>query len=101
MSHLLALVLCLIGFGALACAMKRQQRDLFGKALGPARIRMLRLAGSAALLGALAVLVAQFGWGLGLVMFSGHTSLAAGVVVCVLIGYARTQDVNQRHRSGR
>lgn len=98
MNHLFAFMLSLAGFAALATAMHRQQRDLFGTALGPARTRILRLAGSAALLGALAVLVAQHGWGLGLVMFSGHTSLAAGVVVCVLIGYLRTQGPRVRHR---
>ncbi len=98
MSHLFAFVLSLAGFAALASATHRQQRDLFGRALGPARTRMLRVVGSVALLGALGVLVAQFGWGLGLVMFSGHTSLAAGVVVCGLIGYARTQSPKLRHR---
>lgn len=98
MSHLFAFVLSLAGFAALASATHRQQRDLFGKALGPAKTRILRLVGSAALLGALGVLVAQFGWGLGVVMFSGHTSLAAGVVVCGLIGYARIQGPRVRHR---
>lgn len=94
MSHLLAFVLSLSGFAALACATNRQQRDLFGRALGGRKTRVLRVIGSAALLGALTVLVVQFDWGLGLVMFSGHTSLAAGAVVCGLIGYARTQGRN-------
>lgn len=98
MNHLVAFLLSLAGFAALASATHRQQRDLFGKALGATRTRILRLAGWAALLGALGVLVAEFGWGLGLVMFSGHTSLAAGVIVCGLIGYARTQGPKLRHR---
>lgn len=98
MIHLVAFVLSLAGFGALACATHRQQRDLFGKALQPATRRMLRLVALAALLCAFGVLVAQHGWALGLVMFSGHTSLAAGIVVWVLIGYARTQGRKLRHR---
>lgn len=98
MSHLLAFMLSFAGFAALACATHRQQRDLFGRALKPATTRMLRLAGSAALLAALGVLVSQRGWGLGLVMFSGHTSLAAGIFVCVLIAYGRAQSPRLRHR---
>ncbi len=98
MSHLLAFVLSLAGFAALASATSRQQRDLFGKALQPAATRVVRLVGMAALLGVLGILVAEYGWGLGLVMFSGHTSLAAGVVVFGLIGYIRTQGRRPRHR---
>ena len=98
MSHFVAFMLSLAGFAALASATNRQQRDLFGKALRPATTRMLRLAATAALLGALSVLVVQHGWGLGLVMFSGHTSLAAGIIVCGLIGYARTREPKLRHR---
>lgn len=99
MSHLFAFVSGLAGFAALGCAMHRQQRDLFGKALPPAATRPLRVAGSVALAAALGILVAQYGWGLGLVMFSGHTSLAAGVVVCAMIGYQRTQKSG--HGTGR
>ncbi len=98
MSHLLAFALSLAGFAALAGATHRQQRDLFGNALQPAMTRMARLAGTAALLAVLGNLVAQYGWGLGLVMFSGHTSLAAGIVVCALIGYMRMQVRKPRHR---
>lgn len=98
MSHLLAFVLSLVGFAALACATHRQQRDLFSKALRIATTRALRLAGTVALLGALWALVAKYGWGLGLVMFSGHTSLAAGVVASVLIGYMRMPRRRSRRR---
>lgn len=98
MSHLLALMLSLAGFAALASATSRQQRDLFGKVLQPGRTRLIRLAAAVALVGALGALVAQHGWGLGLVMFSGHTSLAAGIIVCGLIGYARMQGPKPRHR---
>lgn len=101
MSHLVALTLSLVGFIALACGMKRQQRDLFGRALQSGSTRMLRLTGAVALLGALNFLVVQKGWGLGLVMFSGHTSIAAGIVVCVLIGHTRIHAkklLHQKHR---
>ncbi len=98
MSHLFAFLLSVAGFTALAGATNRQQRDLFGRTQRSATTRMLRLVGIAALLGALGILVAQHGWGLGLVMFSGHTSLAAGIVVCALIGYGRTRGRGLRPR---
>ena len=80
MTHLSAFMLCLTGFAALALAMDRTQRDLLGQSLPVRTVRGLRLAGTCALLLALGLLVAWRGWGLGLVMFSGHTSLAAAVV---------------------
>ncbi len=98
MSHLLAFALSLTGFAALAAAMNRQQRDLFGKVLRPGLTRLLLIAGALALLGALIVLVGRFDWGLGLVMFSGHTSLAAGIVVVGLIARVGTHGRSPRHR---
>lgn len=89
MTNVSAFVLCLAGFAALALAMQRQQRDIFRHLLVPAATRALRLAGSAALLLALGLLVAGQGWGLGLVMFSGFTSLAAGLVYVALIIWVR------------
>ena len=85
MMHFLSFALSLAGFSTLALAMERQQHDLFGRRLPPAVTRALRVTGTGALLLALGVLVNWQGWGLGLVMFSGHTSLAAGVVFCSLI----------------
>ncbi|MBP2228660.1 TRAP-type C4-dicarboxylate transport system permease small subunit [Azospirillum agricola] len=89
MSHLPPLLLALAGFTALAFATDRQQHDLLGRPLPPSATRALRIAGAAALLLALGALVAWKGWGLGLVMFSGHASLAAGVVLGALILRAR------------
>ncbi|CAO3432240.1 DUF3325 domain-containing protein [Azospirillum doebereinerae] len=89
MSHLLTFVLCLVGFTGLALAMDRQQHDLIGRSLPGSATLALRIAGTCALLLALGVLVAWRGWGLGLVMFSGHTSLTAGIVHCTLIGCMR------------
>ncbi|NNM74144.1 DUF3325 domain-containing protein [Enterovirga aerilata] len=89
MSHLVALVLCVAGFGGLALATDRQQHAVFGRALPEGVTYGLRIAGAAALLLALGSLVVRQGWGLGLVMFSGHTSLASGLVHATLIGYSR------------
>ena len=92
MNHFLAGALCLAGFTALAFAMRRQQRDIIGRSLPLATTYLLRAIGACVLLLALGILVAWQGWGLGLVMFSGHTSLNAGLVYCLLVGYARTRD---------
>jgi hypothetical protein len=97
MTHLAAIALCLAGFTALAFATPRQQRDIVGRALRATTRYALRVAGACALLFALGMLVAQHGWSLGLVMFSGHTSLAAGLVYCALIRLVRTR-ARPRHR---
>ena len=97
MIHLLVSVFCLAGFAALAFATHRQQRDIFGKPLPTTTTYFLRMAGACALLLALGILVARNGWSIGLVMFSGHTSIAAGIVLCVLIGRARMYARTLRH----
>lgn len=89
MIHALAFLLCLAGFAALAFAVERQQDDLFGRALPAGTTRGLRIAATCLLLLALAMLVTRQGWGLGLVLFSGHTSAAAGLVYCALLAWAR------------
>ena len=89
MNHLPAFVLCVAGFTALAFAMHRQQRDIIGGRLRSTTTRGLRFAGACALLLALGILISGRGWSMGLVTFSGHTSIAAGIVLCALIGYAR------------
>ncbi len=83
--HLVAAALCVGGFAALAIATERQQHALLGRSLFRRASRALRLAGAILLLAALAWLVGDRGWGLGLVMYSGHTSLAAGGVYCALV----------------
>lgn len=87
--HLLTFVICVAGFLALALSTERQQEDLFGQALPSKATRALRLSGWSALLVALYAIVQAQGWGMGLVSYSGHTSLAAGVVLAGLIGYTR------------
>ncbi|WP_441279252.1 DUF3325 family protein [Tardiphaga sp. 172_B4_N1_3] len=66
------------------------QRDIIGGSLPLTTTRVLRVVGTCALLFALGVLATAHGWGLGLVMFSGHSSIAAGIVLCALIRYVRT-----------
>ena len=98
MNHFLAGALCLAGFTALAFAMRRQQRDIIGRSLPLATTYLLRAIGAGVLMLALGILVAWQGWGLGLVMFSGHTSIAAGIVYGVLIAYMRQHERAARHR---
>jgi len=97
MIHLAAFVLCVAGFTALAFGVRRQQRDIIGGSLPPAATYGLRAVGAGALLAAIGTLIAGYGWNLGLVMFSGHTSIAAGIVLCGLIGYLRTRPRKIRH----
>lgn len=101
MTHLFALVLCLAGFTALAFATRRQQRDIIGRPLQVTTTYVLQTAGACALLFALGMLVAREGWSLGLVMFSGHTSLTAAIVYCALIGLVKTHARTLRRRSSR
>ena len=98
MIHLLALVLCLAAFTALAFAMRRQQRDLLGRSLRWPVTYGVRTLGACALIAVLGILVATHGWSIGLVMFSGHTSIAAGIVYAVLVGHAGKQPRTLRHR---
>jgi len=98
MSDLISAALCLAGFTALAFAARRQQRDIIGRPLWPATTYLLRVSGACALLSALGILVAGRGWSLGLVMFSGHTSMTAGIVYCVLAVYALRRARILRHR---
>ncbi|MFC0241314.1 DUF3325 domain-containing protein [Rhodopseudomonas telluris] len=90
MIHALVLALCVTGFSALALATRRPQHEILRRSLPRRTVTTFRTAGSLALLIALAVLVAGRGSGLGLVMFSGHTTLAAAVVYVGLIAYGRT-----------
>lgn len=87
MSHLAVMLLSLLAFSMLALAMERHQENLFGRLLAPATTRRLRLIGWSALALALLAAVQEQGWALGLVSFSGHTSLAAGLVLAALIVY--------------
>ena len=92
MTHLMTLMLSTIGFAALALAMERHQEDLFARALPVKTARWLRMVGALALLSALAIVVKVQGWSIGLVSFSGHTSLGAGLVFGALVVHARRKS---------
>jgi hypothetical protein len=83
--HLLTLLICILAFAALALGMARHQEAVFGRELQASTARTLRSAGWCGLALALAIIVARQGWGLGLVSYSGHTSLAAGLVYVALV----------------
>ncbi|MCZ8254019.1 MAG: DUF3325 family protein [Hylemonella sp.] len=85
MNHALIFGPSLLGFAVLALATERQQDIQLGHALAPRCTRALRLAGWASLLLALAAAVGRQGWALGLVSYSGHTSLSAGLVFMALL----------------
>ena len=92
MIHALVFLLSLSGFGCLALAMERHQRDLLKRALAAASTRRLRIAGTCLLLLACALCVAARGWGLGLAEFSGHTSVAAGLLVVAMAFHLRPRS---------
>ncbi|QGZ65760.1 DUF3325 domain-containing protein [Paraburkholderia acidisoli] len=92
---MLALILCVPAFVCLALAMERHQRLVFGAALSRVAARTLRVTGWLGLVVALGLAVAAQGWALGLVWYSGCTSLAAGVVYALLIVYERRATARQ------
>jgi hypothetical protein len=78
-------VLCVAAFACLAMAMERHQEMVLGASLTATASRILRCAGWCVLLIALWLAVAARGWALGLVCYSGFTSMAAGIVYGLLI----------------
>lgn len=95
MNHLGMLLLSFFAFGALALAMDRHQRNVFGHRLAPGATRCLRLSSWSALALALLAAVGGQGWTLGLVSYSGHTSLAAGLVFAALIANERRRPLQK------
>jgi len=93
MNHLGVLLISLLGFGALALAMDRHQRNVFRYRLTTRVTRSLRLFGWSLLALALAVAVQGQGLALGLVSYSGHTSLAAGLVFGALVAIERRKSL--------
>lgn len=89
MSHAIIFVCCLAGFAALALGTERQQLEQLGRELPAATARMLRMAGWIGLAAGGVAAIASHGWSLGLVIYSGHTSLCAGLVFACLIALKR------------
>jgi hypothetical protein len=83
--HGLALIICVLAFAFLALAMERHQDTVFGRKLPVGPSRGFRIAGWCGIVLVLRLVVGDEGWALGLVSFSGCTSLAAGIVYGVLI----------------
>ncbi|RIV80920.1 DUF3325 domain-containing protein [Aurantiacibacter xanthus] len=92
MIHLLAIVLSLVGFAALALAMKRHQREVIGRALTDKERHLTRSAGALAIAASLAVAMAAFGAGYGAVAWFGYMSVAAWIVVAALCWHARLKS---------
>lgn len=87
--RVVALPLCVFAFACLAMAMTRHQETVFGRPLPVAGSRGFRVTGWCALLVALWLVVADQGWALGLVCYSGSTSVAAGMVYGALVVWDR------------
>ncbi len=85
MTHLSILIIAFFGFGLVALSMGRHQEDVFKQELPRIASRALRRGGWLLLVVALAVAVRGYGWAVGLVAYSGHTSAAAALVFLLLI----------------
>lgn len=85
MIHLATFVFCLAGFAALALATERQQEIVYGRVLDARSTRRLRWLGWGALVVGLIVPVWGWGWAYGLVVYSGYTSLCAGLTFVALV----------------
>lgn len=78
--HLLLLATCTLALGLLALAMARHQQDLLDRLLHVHTTRALRSGGWTLLGLALGLALDQWGLSIGLVTWSGHLSLATGLV---------------------
>ena len=80
-THVVLLLTSWLGFLCLGFAMVRHQEDVFERAMPIGVTRTLRSVGWLLLIVAAVVAVQQLGWGKGLAAYSGHTSVAAGLVL--------------------
>ena len=83
--HLLLFSICLFGFLALALSMIRHQEDLFGQPKKRTFTLCMRAIGWLSLV--LAAVLAIYGLDIavGLVAYSGHTSMAAALIYLFLL----------------
>lgn len=89
MIHVILFVLSLAAFGCLALAMERHQRDVLRRALSAQAVQQLRAIGWALLVFSAVFAMRGLGVGSGLAALSGHTSVAAGVVVLAMVAHGR------------
>lgn len=83
--HVWVLAVCVWAFVAWALGMPRHQAEVLGRALQPRAGRAWRGAGALALGMAGWLACGAWGTGLGLVVWAGHTMLAAGLVYAGLL----------------
>lgn len=91
-THLLLLLLSWSGFLCLGLAMVRHQEDVFEEQRSRRFTRTVRSIGWLMLLVAGWLAVHQFGWGKGLAAYSGHTSVAAGLVLYFFVLITRLKQ---------
>ncbi|NHC61530.1 DUF3325 domain-containing protein [Paenalcaligenes suwonensis] len=91
-SHIALLLMSWLGFLCLGLSMIRHQEDVFERALSTRVTRTLRGMGWLLLSVAAVMAVQQFGWGKGLAAYSGHTSVAAGLVLYFFVLLTRLKQ---------
>lgn len=91
-SHIVLLLMSWLGFLCLGLAMVRHQEDVFEREMPVSVTRILRSIGWLLLVVAAVMAVQQFGWGKGLAAYSGHTSVAAGLVLYFFVLIARLKQ---------
>lgn len=94
---IVTLCLCIVGMALLALGTEQQQGVLLSHALPAGFRRMLQCMGAFIVLQVLLQQGLWHGWPLGLVYFSGQTSVAAGAVYLMLIA-ARGRKSRARSR---
>lgn len=91
-SHIVLLLMSWLGFLCLGLSMIRHQEDVFERALPTRVTRTLRGMGWLLLSVAAVMAVQQFGCGKGLAAYSGHTSVAAGLVLYFFVLLTRLKQ---------
>ena len=89
---MLALLLSAAGFAALALAMQRHHRDLFGRSPSPFRARALFIAGWVLLIAAMLPCIAASGWAVGLTLWFGTVSITGFIVALTMTLAARRKS---------
>lgn len=84
MIHLLAILLALGGFVALALSMTRHQRALAGRMLARGEAQVARVAGYALLALAFGMDALAFGAGYGAVAWCAHLSVGAWLTIAIM-----------------
>lgn len=89
MIHILAALFSLTGLATLALSMKRHQRDIIGRRLSDREQSLTRAAGWLSIAASFALDMVGFGPAYGTIVWFGHMSIAAWIVVAILCWRAR------------